>query len=203
MFFKDALDFLWRRVDGVAPRWLLKGHAEHVVASFGDDFVIVVFNLFFPLRRHIFLHSGEHKVGCALEYGHLCSGFCDLGQHLYGGGASTNDSDAFARHFESFWPSGRVKNGPLKSLLSRVIGEHGLRNHAHGADKILGAMGFPTLSADIPQPRFIVELSTLNFCAQLEHGPQCKFVHDKFQVVLCLLPARVALAPGPLLQHLF
>ncbi len=64
-------------------------------------------------------------------------------------------------------------------------------------------MNLSALSADVPQPRVIVELGTLDFRAQLEHGPQRELVHDKLQVVLRLLPARIAFAPGPFLKHFF
>ena len=172
MLLEDALHLFRRRVDRIAPRRLLKGHAKHVVARFGDNFVVVVFNLFFPLRRHIFLHGGKHKVGCALEYRDLSGGFRYLWKHLYSGGARTNDAHALARHVEPFWPSGRMKNRSLELVLPRVIGEHRLRNHAHSADKIFSGVDFSTMGADVPQSSCVVELGTLDFCAQLEHGPE-------------------------------
>ena len=79
MFFEDALDLFRRRINGITPGRLLKGHAEHVVTSLSDDLVVVVFDLFFPLRRHIFLHSRQDKVGCALKNSDLCRCLGDLG----------------------------------------------------------------------------------------------------------------------------
>ncbi|CAI8429408.1 MAG: Uncharacterised protein [Halieaceae bacterium] len=117
MFFKDPLDLLGWCVDRIAPRRLLKGHAKHVVAGLGDNFVVVVFDLFFPLRRHIFLHGGEHKVGCALKYRDLSGGFRYLGQHLNSGCPRANDPDALARDVKPFRPSGRMKNGSRETVL--------------------------------------------------------------------------------------
>ncbi len=105
MLLKDTLDLFRRCVHGVAPRRLLEGHAEHVVAGLGDNFVVVVFDFFFPLRRHVFLHGGQDKIGGALEYRDLCGGFRDLRQHLYRCGACANDADTLARHVEPFRPS--------------------------------------------------------------------------------------------------
>ena len=117
VLLKDALHFLWRGIHRIAPRRLLKGHTKHVVAGLGNDLVVVVFNLFFPLGRHVLLHGGQYKVGGALEYRDLCGGFRDLGQHLYRRGARTDDADALARHVEAFGPSGGVENVAAEPVL--------------------------------------------------------------------------------------
>ena len=117
VFFKDALHFLWRSIHRIASRRLLKGHTKHVVARFGNNLVVVIFDLFFPFRRHVLLHGRQYKVGCALEHRDLCRGFRDLGQHLYRRGARANNADALARYVEAFWPSGRMENVTVKSVL--------------------------------------------------------------------------------------
>ena len=105
MFFEDTLNLLRRRIDRVASGWLLKGHTEHVVTSLSDDLIVVVFDLFFPFRRHIFLHGRQDKVGRALKNSDLCRCFGDLRQHLYRRGPCANDANPFARNVEAFGPS--------------------------------------------------------------------------------------------------
>ena len=122
MLLKNALHLFRRRVDGVASRWLLKGHAKHVVTGFGDDFFVVVFDLFFPLRRHIFLHGGQYEIRCSLEYRHLRCSLGDLWQHLYRGGAGADDANALARHVEAFWPSRGVEDRTIKAVLPSDVG---------------------------------------------------------------------------------
>ena len=59
VLLKDALHLLWGGVDGVAPGWLSsKAMPNMWLRALADDLVVVVFDLFFPLRRHVLLHGG-------------------------------------------------------------------------------------------------------------------------------------------------
>ncbi len=121
MLFEDALYLFRWCVDRIASRRLLKGHAEHMIARFGDDFVVVVLDLLFPLRGHVFLHCREYEVGRALEHCNLRRGFGHLGQHLYGGGASANNSNTLACHVEAFRPARGMEDRAFKAILPRYI----------------------------------------------------------------------------------
>ena len=63
---------------------------------------------------------------------------------------------------------------------ARERGDHRLRNHAHGADKIFGGMGLSIAREDIPEAGGVIEARALDFGVQLEHWPKRKLVHDKF-----------------------
>ena len=174
-----------------------------MITGFGNNLVVVVLDFFFPLRRHLFLHGGQHKVGGALKDGDLRRRLGDFGQHLDGGGARANDADSFSCHIEALGPARRVEDRSGESIGARERGDNRLRNHTHGADKIFGGMGLSVARDDIPEAGGVIEAGALNFSAQLEHRPERKLVQDKFQIGLRLFPARVSFCPGPLLQDFF
>ena len=105
MFFEDALHLFGRRIDRVAPGWLLKGHPEHVVTCLGDDLIVIFFDVLFPLRRHVFLHGRQNEVGCALKNSDLRCRFGDVREHLYRRGACANDAYPLTCHVETLGPS--------------------------------------------------------------------------------------------------
>ena len=126
MLLKNLLHLFRRGVDGVSSRRLFEGHAEHVITGFGNNLVVVVLDLFFPLRRHIFLHGGQNKIGRALKYGDLSRGLGDFRQHLDGGGACANNADSLSCDIESLWPARRMEDRSSEGIGARERGDHRL-----------------------------------------------------------------------------
>ena len=133
-FFEDTLYFLRRCVHGHAPVGAVKGHAEDVIAALGNDLIVVRLDLLLPLGGHRRLHRGQNEIGRAVEHGHALGLVAHGRHHLHRGGARANDADAFAGPVQVLGPARRMEQGALEALHTLDVGNHRLRDHAHGAD---------------------------------------------------------------------
>ena len=203
VFLKDALPFLGRRVDHVAPDGAVERHAEHMIATLGDNRRVIVLDLLFPLGGHLFLHGRQDIIGGALKHRHAARGFRHDRKHLNRGRARADDADLLARIIQPFVrPARGMKDRPFEAVHAGDFRDHRFRNHPHPADKIFAAINVAVAGCDLPAPTRFQIRRLDNFGVELDVRPHVAFVGDEPHVILRLLAARIALRPRPFLQQL-
>ena len=96
-----------------------------------------------------------------------------------------------------------MEAGTFEGLLAGNVGDLRLGDHAHGADEKAAGMGTAIPCGDSPDTGVFLVFGAGYLGVELDVRPHIELIGDEAQVVLGFLPARVALRPGPFLQHFF
>ena len=123
-------------------------------------------------------------------------------QHLHRGGTRTDDANPLAGIVNAFLrPARGVEQRALETVHALDLRDHGLGNHAHAADEVLGSEDFAGGRFHFPDAAVLNIAGLGDLGVELDMRPHVAAVSDETHVAVGFLPARIALGPLPFLQQ--